>query len=69
MKALRVSVCIALWLTGVPGTAQEDEIPSADFLDFLASWDVQDQEWLDNELENVNREHGNTNDEETSDVD
>lgn len=69
MKALRVSVCVALCLVGVPGTAQNEDAPSAEFLDFLADWDAQDQQWLDEELENEKREHTNTNDEEASDVD
>lgn len=69
MTALRVSVCLALWLTSLPAAAQDDERPSAEFLDFLASWEAKDQEWLDNELENASHEKTKTNTEEQSDVD
>jgi hypothetical protein len=69
MKTLRVSVCLVLWLVGMFAAAQNDEAPSEDLLDFLASWDAEDEEWLDNELENENREQANTSDEEVDDAD
>ncbi|MGI9262007.1 MAG: hypothetical protein ACR2QR_08225 [Woeseiaceae bacterium] len=42
---------IALTCAGGQATAQDGEIPDADFLEFLGSWEEGDQGWLEIALE------------------
>lgn len=69
MKTRRVSACLVLCLVSSFAVAQDEVIPSQDFLDFLGSWDTAGEEWLDHELDNEDREQAITRDEEADNVD
>jgi len=49
--------CALLMLTAIPAAGQEDEPPELDFLEYLGSWQAEDETWfVDVEIETQEEE-------------
>ncbi len=65
---VRAIAGLLVLLTGSAALADDDELPDADFLEYLGSWEASDEEWLIfEEADQVaRRESGSETDEDES---